>query len=179
MLNLPEMILIDNHIAISLLHQEDAEQLFSLAENNRDYLSKHVSWIKKINSLKDESYFIERCIDGFSKSSCAHYAIKIRDHEIIGSIGFIKIDKELNEAHIGYWLSPSHQGCGIMSRIINRLINITTRDTPLRTFIIVTSSENMNSQKLALQNQFFLSNDICDPESEMITYKRIATHRLP
>lgn len=164
MFQLPKEIIIDDELSLTLLCKEDAEQLFYLAENNRKYLSSHVLWVNKINSIKDEEAFIEHCINGANKFLCAHYAIKMQHNDIIGSIAFNKIDEPSQEAHIGYWLSPAYQNQGIMSKSVNALIDTSLKTTILRNFIIETSSGNISSQKLALRNNFFL----CKKEKNLV-----------
>jgi ribosomal-protein-serine acetyltransferase len=181
---LPERIEIDDDIFLELISNDDALLLFDIGMKNHQYLMEHTKWMKKIKSIDDERHFIQRCNSEYEAGSSAHYLIKLRSNKIIGSLSFNKIDKiegGFSKASIGYWLTPSSQSKGYMSKSLNKLIDETLRLTDIRTFIIETDKNNLKSQSIALRNGFILNEKgMCNEQdkntetNDYLTYKKIA-----
>jgi len=181
---LPARIEIDEDIFLELINNDDALLLFDIGMKNHQYLMEHTKWMKRIKSIDDERGFIQRCNSEYETGSSAHYLIKLRSNKIIGALSFNKIDKigeSFSEASIGYWLAPSFQSKGYMSKSLNKLIDETLKLTDIRTFIIETDRDNLKSQSIALRNGFtliekgmFNEQDKNTQSNDYLTYKKIA-----
>lgn len=86
-----------------------AEELFELVHHSRKYLYKWMPWLKKIHSVQDVRYFIEKLL----RDSGPQFVVCLDDETICGGIGFYTRD-DPKTATIGYWLGEDYVGQGLM-----------------------------------------------------------------
>lgn len=80
--------------------------------------------------------------------------IEASTNKLIGTCGFHNFSKENNKAEIGYDLNINYWNRGIMTKIINRLVEIGINDLNLNRIEAFVETENINSRKLLLSCKF-------------------------
>ncbi len=141
-------IQVDSDLEFSLLGINDAEELFSVVESNRTYLREWLPWLDQTNSVEDEISFISMSLDEYEKREGVIYAIRLGGR-IIGTIGLNWIDWGNRGCGVGYWLSESHTGQGIVTRCCTRLMEHCFDNLGLHRFVLEAAVENHESRAVA------------------------------
>src|SRR5262245_9910369 len=111
-----------DEIELRLLEERHAEALFTVVDQNRDYLRQWLPWLEMNTSANDTRSFIKSALDQFANNTGLVAGIWQGD-QIVGIISYYNIDWVNRLAHIGYWLDARYQGKGIMTRACNALIS--------------------------------------------------------
>ncbi|WP_201978194.1 GNAT family N-acetyltransferase [Hymenobacter rubidus] len=70
-------------------------------------------------SVADSAAYIETMNEAMSRNDLLNWGIALRSSdEIIGTIGFYRLQPENHRAEIGYLLHPAHQGQGLMQEAV-------------------------------------------------------------
>lgn len=112
---------INPELTLRTITLEDAEAVFALTDNSRDYLREWLPWLDFTKELSDTISYIESCIAGYEAKSSLSLVIMFRN-EIVGIAGFNTINNGNKTAAIGYWLGKDAQGHGIMTKTVQALI---------------------------------------------------------
>jgi ribosomal-protein-serine acetyltransferase len=126
----------------------DAEEIFSVVESNRAYLREWLPWLDQTNSVEDEISFISMSLDEYEKREGVIYAIRLGDR-IIGTISINWIDWGNRGCGVGYWLSESHTGRGIVTRCCTRLMEHCFDNLGLHRIVLEVAVENHESRAVA------------------------------
>lgn len=138
---------VDKDINLVLLQESLAETIFQLVENNREYLTKWLPWPPETKTVEDTKDFIKKALTSFAEGERMSCAIEYQG-EIVGVIGFNKIQKDLKKVEIGYWLSEEKQGKGIVTRACKRLIQYAFEEMGMEKVEIQVQPGNSDSQKI-------------------------------
>lgn len=106
---------IDDKIELQILQPHHAEPLFKQIDSHRESLGQWLPWVESALSSQDTVDFIEMTIAQFKNNKGFQAAI-IFDNEVVGAIGFHSIDWMNLKTSIGYWLSPTFVGKGIVTK---------------------------------------------------------------
>jgi ribosomal-protein-serine acetyltransferase len=104
---------------VRLLETADAEELFELVECNRMRLRARMPWVDGTESPANVRAFIEG--GGGSGRNLDALGIVV-DGAIVGTIG-ARPDEMHGDCEIGYWISSSHEGRGLVTRACRALID--------------------------------------------------------
>ncbi len=132
-------------ISLSYINVNDAEIIFNLVNENREYLREWLPWLDNTMSIKDTIKFINSCIIGYKNKDNLTFSIKYKNN-IIGIISYNKIDYSSKEASIGYWISSKFEGKSIVSNSCRVLINYGFNELNLESIIISCALNNYKSQ---------------------------------
>ena len=141
-------LLIDSELSLSLLKIADAQELFSLVEDNRQYLRKTLPWLDEVRSLDEQISYIAHCDSDYELGKGVLYAIR-KSGRIVGTVGLNWIDFENRSCGVGYWISEDQMGLGIATRSCFRLIDHCFTDLNFHRFVLEASVENIPSCKVA------------------------------
>ncbi len=111
---------IDENLSIRLIEMSDADRVFTLTDDHRDYLKEWLPWVYSTHSVEDTRNFIRRRIEGYKDKKMISTVI-LFNGEIVGMVGFTSIDISIKTAYIGYWLGEDFQGNGIMTKVTKAL----------------------------------------------------------
>jgi ribosomal-protein-serine acetyltransferase len=101
-------------VEMKLLEVRHAPAVYETVERNREYLRLWLPWVDKTHSVDDIEAFIKMSLDQFAGNQ--GFAAGIwQGRELIGTLGFHRIDWPNKKAELGYWLDEAHQGKGIIS----------------------------------------------------------------
>jgi ribosomal-protein-serine acetyltransferase len=105
---------IRDHVYLQLLEERHAAEVFSLVDQERDYLREWLPWVDATQTLDDTLSFIRSSLEQYASQK--GFACGIwRDRTFCGVIGTAKLDMLNRKGEIGYWLGRSFQGQGIMT----------------------------------------------------------------
>ena len=140
-------------LSVILPTQKNAENLFNIIEQNRDYLEAwqgHFGALRDVNSVADK---LKQRYNQITTNEGILFGI-YKDDNLIGRIRFFNINNKSCE--IGYWLIQSENGNGYMSEALSAL------ETELFKFgfekiVLDIDDGNTNSENVARRNGYKLS----------------------
>lgn len=138
---------------LRLLQREDAERLFEIIHNNRAYLRQWLPWVDSTLTIGDSRSFIEDSLAQYSQGENVVAAIWC-ENKIVGCIGLNNINVMHHKAEIGYWISRSHQGKGIITRACRQLINYAFDELKINRIEILVAEKNHRSRSVAERLHF-------------------------
>lgn len=117
---------------LRLFEESDADELYTLIDANRTYLSRWMPWAAA-QGLQDTLGFIRTTHRQLVENDGFQTAI-VCDGSIIGVVGYHAVNWNNRSTSIGYWLGERHQGEGTMTRAVRLLV-----DHALRTWNLTAS----------------------------------------
>ena len=157
------VIAVDDDLSLVAPVSEDASELFSVVDSNREYLRKWLPWLDSNMSLIDEINFIEISQKDRLQGTSAVWLIKENDN-LIGNISINWVDWENKSCGLGYWISQDKTGNGIVTRCCESLINNLIFNNKIHRFVIEAGVNNIASRKVAEKLGMRLEGTIKDRE---------------
>jgi ribosomal-protein-serine acetyltransferase len=114
-------IQVDNDIHIALLVPAFAERLYGLTNKNRAHLKKWLSWLDLVKTFEDTQTFIDTAVHQHKNNQATTFAILYRG-DLVGVAGFNHFDYQHKWGAIGYWLGASYTGSGVMTKVVQQLL---------------------------------------------------------
>jgi len=103
------------------LNLRDAPALFALVEANRERLRRWLPWPDSNRSVLDSRAYILR-VRAHQKAGLALPFGLWWKNRLVGIAGFVRIDPRNCSAAIGYWLTESAGGRGLMTSAVTALL---------------------------------------------------------
>jgi ribosomal-protein-serine acetyltransferase len=113
---------IDDELSMRQFRDGDAESVFNIVRQNYDHLTEYMHWMVSDYSLQSAREFVERSVKAAAEGESLGFGI-FRNDDLIGTIGFVKFDKDSSRTEIGYWISRTEEGKGIITRSCRLLID--------------------------------------------------------
>jgi len=101
-------------VGVQIFEEMHTDRLFRLIEANRASLRQWLPWLDVTTTPADTANHIRLLQDQFSRGNGFSAGIWV-DGELAGAIGLHAIDSRHRNSSIGYWLSESHRGGGVMT----------------------------------------------------------------
>lgn len=146
---------VNEHILLRILSARDSARLFEITEQSRSYLKKWLPWLNDIQSPEDSFTFIKNCLYTFNMQTGVTLGIFYHE-ELVGVLGFNKLDYKNKIGSIGYWLAEDYQGKGIMTASVETLIAYGFEKLKLNRVDIHAAEENMSSRHIPERLGFHL-----------------------
>ncbi len=140
-------------IEMRLVGVERAQELTDLVHANFEHLRPWLPWVNPNYSQESATNFIRMGIEGFRNKNSLQAWI-IENDEIIGGIGFNKIDGQNNSVEIGYWLTADACGRGIITDACRAIIGYAFERLGIHRIVIRCASENIKSQAVPMRLGF-------------------------
>jgi ribosomal-protein-serine acetyltransferase len=125
-----------------LIQPEHLNQLYELFELNRNYLRLH---IPGIDSLQTRDDILKRW--GALRDNSLSLGIWLNETQMIGRCRLTRNDKS-NYADIGYWLSESYQGQGLMTAAVAACVRFAFQEWNVERFEIQCGENNLKSRAI-------------------------------
>lgn len=139
---------IDSDIELALIEESFAEAYCLLVSNQIDYLSQWLAWPAFCQSEQDFRHFIQRSLHDYAEGQSLTCAIRYKG-ELVGNCSFNSIDHDLSRVKIGYWLSQHHNGKGIITRTVVKLIDLAFNHYHINKVELAAAVDNWPSRKVA------------------------------
>ena len=140
-------IQVDNNIQIELLVPKHAQSLFELTEQNRQHLKQWLAWLDLVKTYEDTEIFIETAVHQHNHNQGSSFAV-LYCGELVGVAGFNHYDFQHKWGAIGYWLSASCAGKGIMTKVVNALLAYGFYENRLNKIEIRCGQQNFKSRAI-------------------------------
>jgi ribosomal-protein-serine acetyltransferase len=142
-------MVLDEDISLRLYQPDDAEELFELTIESKEYLKQWLGWLDYTNTAEDSASFIQSSLSAYEKNGeHPQAAAIIYKGKIAGTIGFNEISRLHKIGIIGYWLGEKYQGKGIMSRAFSALVDYGFEKAGLNRIEVRAAAGNMKSRAL-------------------------------
>lgn len=110
--------------------------------------------------------FISKIHSGIDSAALYYWAITEKDKDVmIGSICLWNFSEDRKTAEIGYDLSPTYQGQGMMSESLKGILEFGFKTLHLTTIEAYTQIQNESSKKLLEKNGFTVIQGKKDPDN--------------
>ena len=139
-------------LILRAIKDTDANELFHLRsdKNVMQFIDRPLA-----ETIDDALKLIKVISDGHTNKESITWAITLKDiPELIGTIGFWRIEKEHYRAEIGYLLNPAQQGKGIMQEAMKVVFQYGFEIMKLHSVEANVNPENTASIKLLEKNGF-------------------------
>lgn len=163
---------IDRNLTLRLLQGEDATNLFTLVDTNRAHLRKWLPWLDHNTDVKDSISFIASVQDQFHCGLGYACGVFLND-ELVGMCGYHPINTVNKSVIIGYWLSESAQGFGVITRCTKFFIEHAFYELELNEVLIPVAVDNLKSR--AVCDRLGLINKGTEREAEFL-YDKYVDH---
>ncbi len=144
---------VDQRLSLVAPQMHHALPLFELIKNERPYLKTWLSWVEKTQTLQDVKRFIREA-QAFNEGGQRLTTFLNYQNQIVGSVGFVRLNMRHKKGEIGYWLSKDHQGKGITTLSCFKFIDFAFRELQLHRIEIRVLSKNEKSKGIPLRLGF-------------------------
>jgi len=144
--------LFTERLVLRQISAADVKEVFQLRsdKNVMQFLDRPLA-----QSTDDAMALIQKIAAGHEKNENITWAITLQNQpELIGTIGFWRIDKENYRAEIGYLLHPGQQGKGLMQEAIATVLKYGFQTIKLHSVEANVNPANNASIKLLEKNKF-------------------------
>lgn len=138
---------LDDDTELRLLEREQADELFALVDDNREYLRQWLPWVDDTKSVEDSAAFIEMTLEQFAEGNGFQAGVWY-EGALGGVIGHHGVDRANLSTSLGYWLGASFQGKGLMTKSCRVLIEHAFGYWGLERVEIRCATENMKSRAI-------------------------------
>lgn len=138
---------VDKDLRLELLSQDHAEKLFELTERNREYLREWLPWLDNNRYLQNTIDFIKYNQKQYKDNSSLQLGIWYEEN-LVGIIGFHRVDWTNHSTSIGYWLVEDCQGKGVVTKSCRALLDYAFGSLGLNRVEIRCAVENSRSRAI-------------------------------
>ena len=141
------LLKVNDNTTLRPIDEEDADALFALVDDNREYLKRWLPWLDANTTVSDTLNFIRASVD--RKANNGGFVLLIEhEKQLCAVIGFNWIDWANRAGEIGYWLRQDRQGQGLMTACCRALIRYFFETLQLNRINIPVAVENHKSRAI-------------------------------
>ncbi|MGZ9584882.1 GNAT family N-acetyltransferase [Paenibacillus marinisediminis] len=138
---------VNRDIKLRMLELRHTDELYALADRNREYLGEWLMWIHRTSSPKQLEDYIEFTLKQYASHNGFNCGIFYQDR-LAGCTGFHSVDWQNKKTSIGYWLGAEFQGLGIMTASCRELIQYAFTEMELNRVEIRAGVHNAKSRAI-------------------------------
>lgn len=154
---------IDSDLQLRMLQEQDAEQLFTVADINRTHLREWLPWLDNFRTFENSLDYIHSTQQQHSINEGFACAILYR-RRFVGVVGYHPIRWANRSVELGYWLSKDAGGKGIMTRSCSIMIDYAFHELGLNRVAIPIATGNLKSRAVAQRLGFKQEGVVRDAE---------------
>ena len=152
-LPVPDTIAIDKEVSLQLINASHAEGLLTITNDNREHLRTFLPWVDHMQTVTDFLTYIDRCHTQHLAGTDYGYTI-LSAEKPVGRIGIHYINTFNSSAAIGYWISQSFMGKGIITKACRALLKVCFEALDLNRVEIRCATDNIKSAAVAERLHF-------------------------
>ncbi|MBE0640835.1 MAG: GNAT family N-acetyltransferase [Bacteroidales bacterium] len=114
-------IIVSGQLTMHQVALSDADEIFKIIDTQREYLGRWLPFVGNTHSVEDTRTFIRSLVEAPEGQGEPVFVIRF-DGALAGLVGFKGSDRFNRRTEIGYWLSESFQGRGIMTSSVKALL---------------------------------------------------------
>ncbi|GER66564.1 ribosomal-protein-serine acetyltransferase [Weizmannia acidilactici] len=138
---------IDGEVSLKLPELRDAETVFKLTDQSRQYLRKWLPWLDGTTSVEDTKNFIRAPLKDYAENK-GMTAFVLFNGEICGTVSYNSIDWTNRAVHIGYWFGEPYQGHGIMTKVVKAMTDYAFKQLNMNRVEIRAATNNSKSRAI-------------------------------
>ena len=139
-------LIVNDDILLKEIGPEDVTAIFTIIDNEREYLGKFLLFIESTREISHTRSFVDSYINSDKTDlTCSIYF----QNQFVGLIGLKDTDLVNKKTEIGYWLSESFQRKGIITLSAHALINYVFREMDMNRIQLKAATKNLRSQGVA------------------------------
>lgn len=138
---------ISQDLFLKVLRPYEASTLFALVDLNRPHLRQWLPWVDSTRSPEDTRRFLEASWAGFEQGCGYNYGIRAQG-KLVGVIGFHGFDRVNRVTSLGYWLSASSCGRGIMRQSVSACTTYAFRKQEMNRLYVRIATGNARSRRI-------------------------------
>ncbi|MCR3922563.1 MAG: GNAT family N-acetyltransferase [Firmicutes bacterium] len=138
---------INESLTLQVLQLHHAKELYTLVQRSAVHLRQWLPWVDTTECVSDIEVFIKASQKQFANNYGFQAGIW-HEEELIGVIGFHRINWHDRATCIGYWLAEEYQGNGVMTKACCALIDYALGPLALNRVEIRTAVENKRSRAI-------------------------------
>lgn len=176
-------MVIDEHLELTLLEEEQAPELFDVIDRNREFFASFLPWVPATRHRGDSADFIRRSSQSWADGTLLPLGI-IQDGRIVGTVALMNLDSG-HSTEIGYWLDEAFTGRGLVTAAVRALMIFGREHLGRHRFVIRCQPTNTPSAAVAQRLGFVLEGRQRDAEyvngkfHDLEVYSWLATDPLP
>lgn len=148
------LIPVDHEISLRLLMRKDARELFQLIHQSRDFLTEWLPWVDDVQSEEAYHQLLPKWLLEFAREESLNMGITYYQR-LAGVSGFHYFDMQNRKTSIGYWLGYPYQGKGIMTRVVQKMLDIAFRQYGMNRVEIRCAVGNKRSRAIPIRLGFY------------------------
>ncbi|MBK7104608.1 MAG: GNAT family N-acetyltransferase [Ignavibacteriae bacterium] len=167
-MNLPRLE--TERLILRKIEYSDRFDIYEYAKNPE--VAKYVLWEAHKSEI-DTIAFLNLIYEGYNKNEPAPWGIELKENsKIIGTVGFVNLNKENNSGEIGFVLAQKFWNKGFVSEAVKKIIQFGFEEMKLHKIIARCKLENISSEKVLLKSGFifigilkdnlFIKGELCD-----------------
>lgn len=128
------------------LNRNDVQALFEMRKD--EALMEHIGK-RRASTLQDAADLLERTINDRKENNGLTWALTLKDQdEMIGTIGYYRLQKEHYRGEVGYMLMQEHWGKGLMTEALEAVVQFGFNGMGFHSIEAVTDPANERSNRL-------------------------------
>jgi ribosomal-protein-serine acetyltransferase len=176
---------IDDGLRLRAVAVDDAAPLSAMVQANRDHLATFlVDLVEEIRDVHSARAHLERVVGDRARGTLLE--MHIEEHGVLcGAVRLRSLDWTHRSANIGYFVAASHQGRGIVTRVVSRFVEWAFTDLGLHRIELRCARGNAASSAVASRLGFTLEGRLRDAErlasgfTDILVYSRLCTDPAP
>lgn len=125
----------------------DADEAFDVVVAERERLRRWLPWVDGTTSVEIERAFLSG-VETVNEAGVGLHATIRQDGRFVGFVG-LRIDLLHRCAEVGYWLSESFEGQGIMTRAVAAMVDAGVGPLGLHRIELLAATGNLRSRSIA------------------------------
>ncbi len=146
-------IIVSDSLKLRLIHLDDAQEIFNIIDNQRQYLGKWLPFVACTQKVDDTINFIKNVSQQADNDITYVFSI-LFNHQIVGLINLKILDEINHKAEFGYWISKDYQKRGIITQSLESLCNYVFNQLGINRIQIKCAVDNKLSKKVPKNLQF-------------------------